>query len=177
MHNTLFADSGGTGTGWVYLDSNGNKVYFDTESYHPSNWNESFWFRFVSFWESKRHLLGYTLNFYGAGCLNTDYATLIREKFESIGFSNVKIKSDLHAAGYSVHKNGKGVVIISGTGSVLFDYFDFHVTNIVGGKGHVLGDEGSGFYFGKLIIEKYRVGSLNDRQISILNELSDLSRL
>ena len=180
MNSILFADSGGTGTDWVYLDTSGKKKTFKTESYHPVNWTDSFWKTVEEFWNSKPFLLEYSIHFFGAGCLNENNCKLLKHKFESFGFNDVRVQSDLHAAGYASVKNGNGAVIISGTGSVLFDFSNEEVSNVIGGKGHLLGDEGSGFYFGKLIIEAYKKSSLSAKQLSILNErvhLSSMSKL
>lgn len=177
MINTLFADSGGTGTDWIYIDAKRDKIVFETESYHPANWGDSFWERIESYWKSNQNLLEYNLRFFGSGCLNTENANLLCEKFQSFGFKDVNVKSDLHAAGFACYPNVEGSVIISGTGSVLFHYDKGEVSNVVGGKGHEIGDEGSGFYFGRLIIEKHRNGTLTEAQLNALNEKIDLLAL
>lgn len=177
MNNILFADSGGTSTDWIFNNADGNIIEFQTESYHPSNWGIDFWERIEQYWKSNQHLLEYSLHFFGAGCLNEENAALLNHKFQSFGFKNVQVKSDLHAAGYACYKNQDGTIIISGTGSVLFHYSYGEVKDIVGGKGHELGDEGSGFYFGKLIIEKFKNRSLSDLQLTELNKKVDLSTL
>lgn len=170
MSKKLFADSGGTGTDWGYLDNNGEKITFKTESYHPVNWTDSFWTRIEEFWKTKESLLDYSLHFYCAGCLNADKARLLNEKFKSIGFKEVQVLSDLHAAGYACVQNGTGSVIIAGTGSVFFDFSQGNVSNIIGGNGHLLGDEGSGFYFGKLVIDSYKNNTLSEKQRPLLIE-------
>jgi len=177
MSNILFADSGGTGTDWVYRNSEGYKIFFETESYHPSNWNEDFWKRFAQYWKSNESLLENKLHFFGAGCFNKKNAQLLQEKFQTVGFVNVQVKSDLHAAGYSSYKRVEGDVIIAGTGSVWFHYSNDSVSQIVGGKGHEIGDEGSGYYFGKLIIERYKNNTLTNPQLEILNNKLDLESL
>lgn len=177
MNNTLFADSGGTGTDWVYTNSEGDKVVFETESYHPVNWNEAFWKRLQLYWASNQNLFNYSLRFFGAGCLNAQNAQLLKDKFQSFGFQNVNVQSDLHAAGLASVQNGEGTIIIAGTGSVLFNFSNGNVSSIIGGKGHLLGDEGSGFFFGKLILEKYKTHSLTEAQLKILRTLVDLEAL
>ena len=165
----LFADSGGTKTDWCFVNTYGVRSYFATESYHPSNWGESFFKRIKSFWETKPELKSAQLFFYGAGCLNSQKAGELSGRFKEFQFSNVWVSSDLHGAGMASYGRKNGTVAIMGTGSVMFSWNDGQVENIIGGLGHEIGDEGSGYYFGKLILNGLINKTLNKKQLDIID--------
>lgn len=173
----LIADSGGTKTDWCFIDSKGKQTFFSTESYHPTNWNESFWVSLNAFWKSHVQYINANLLFYGAGCLDKSCSEELKKQFLSFGFSMVNVKSDLFAAGKSVLGNEEGVVAILGTGSVLFHYDGFIVDNVIGGKGYKEGDEGSGYYFGKLVFDAFINGELSKEQESIVSNCIDKNKI
>jgi glucosamine kinase len=156
----LVADSGGTRTDWCLTDQNSNMHLFETASYHPNEWTESFFEEQSVFWESYPNKDEINLYFFGAGCLNEDKQQVLRDFFGGFGFASVKVASDIHAAGYATIGAGNGAVAIMGTGSVLAIFDNGQVKELRGGLGYALGDEGSGYYFGKLVIENLLNGNL-----------------
>lgn len=156
----LVADSGGTGTEWCYVDPNGCKTYFSGRSYHPLYWSEEFIAEQKVLWSTRKEMLKAKLAFFGAGCLSENKAAEMKRILCSIGFSDVKVRSDLHAAAFSSLSHEDGCFAILGTGSVAAEKLGGHVQNIIGGLGYLLGDEGSGYYFGKLLIQKLLKGEL-----------------
>lgn len=158
----LVADSGGTGTQWCFVDHNGCKTYFSGRSYHPLYWAEEFVQEELKYWSSKKEMLNAELSFFGAGCLGESNALHMKEILKTLGFSNASVRSDLHAAAFSALRNNNGAFAILGTGSVAAELINGTIQNIVGGLGYVLGDEGSGYYFGKLVIVKLLEGELPD---------------
>jgi N-acetylglucosamine kinase-like BadF-type ATPase len=62
----------------------------------------------------------------------------------------VQVTSDMEIALAAAVGDGKGIVLIAGTGSVAFGRSDSGVTARAGGFGAWIGDEGSGFEIGKL---------------------------
>ncbi|MBL4862515.1 MAG: hypothetical protein JKY09_05810 [Crocinitomicaceae bacterium] len=173
----LIADSGGTKTDWCFINSEGHAFYFESESYHPINWSESFWDGCTKFWKDKSEMLNAQLEFYGAGCLNQEVARSLEAKFKQLGFREVVVQSDLHGAGKACVGDGTGTVAIMGTGSVMFRMDKGLVTEVIGGKGHLAGDEGSGYYFGKLIYEAFLQNNLTANQREIIESKIDLEYL
>ncbi len=170
----LIADSGGTQTDWCFVDENLEKHFFTTNSFHPANWGQSFFEEFDAFWNSKKEMKESTVHFYGAGCLNEKNKTIISDYFSKWGFNNFNIFSDVLGACHASLGDQSGVVAILGTGSVLC-YFDGQkITKIKGGLGYLLGDEGSGYYFGKLVVTKYLKSCFSDSlMMSLTNVLGD----
>ncbi len=61
---------------------------------------------------------------------------------------NVFVFSDVDAAYYSFFGQDNGIIVISGTGSVVYGR-NGGKEALLGGLGYLLGDEGGGFWFGK----------------------------
>lgn len=146
--NILLADSGGTKTEWIAI-SNGRIIdQWIGDSMHPvsiEHFNDSI----------PSGYLDYHLEFFGAGCHNEGGKHALSSKLKSLGFISFNVRSDLYEAGLSLFGKNSGCGFISGTGSVVFNYDGQKITDVFGGLGHVLGDEGSGFYFGKLLLVEY----------------------
>ncbi len=60
---------------------------------------------------------------------------------------------DIKAVHYAFFGNGDGIIVISGTGSVVYGKNSGKELQI-GGLGYLLGDEGGGFWFGKEFIKR-----------------------
>jgi len=181
MKTLLIADSGGTRTDWCFVNEQGQRHFFESESYHPTNWNAHFWARIKKFWEDHPLMLNAELHFFGAGCLNESNASLIKNQFGEIGFKQSLIKSDVHAAGIALFGKESGYGAILGTGSVAFEWSGGELNKVVGGKGYKKGDEGSGYYFGKLVFIALEAGELTEKQqqifLSVLNQKEIRSEL
>jgi glucosamine kinase len=158
----LIADSGGTQTDWCFVNEQGDKCFFTTSSFHPSHWNEMFFNEFLIFWNSNPEYKKAFVHFYGAGCLNQNNKIIISEYFEKWGFTDFVIHSDVEGACHSLLGNESGTIGILGTGSVVCEYDGEKITHLKGGFGYLLGDEGSGYYFGKLLLSAYLNGEFSE---------------
>jgi hypothetical protein len=149
---TILAESGGTKTDWRI--KNGNEIIaFETCNFHPRTiekvQNEVIQTLIKTIPQKS------SLFFYGSGCLQKENQEIIKKLFEPIDFKSIYVQSDLIAAGKSIYGTGIGYVGILGTGSVLCKYNNEQIEDLLGGHGYLLGDEGSGYYFGKLVFQKY----------------------
>jgi len=61
---------------------------------------------------------------------------------------NIIITTDAMTALYGAFEGNDGIILISGTGSVLYGYSGGAISR-VGGWGRIIGDEGSGYWIGK----------------------------
>lgn len=66
---------------------------------------------------------------------------------KDIGFKKYSVSSDAHIGLLAIHGKNSGMMIISGTGSIGFAIKDSTLYR-KGGWGHLLGDEGSGYFMG-----------------------------
>jgi N-acetylglucosamine kinase-like BadF-type ATPase len=73
----------------------------------------------------------------------------LRKVFEKkLNYKNILVTSDAMTALYGAFEGEEGIILISGTGSVLYGFSGRDVTR-VGGWGRIFGDEGSGYWLGK----------------------------
>lgn len=148
----LIADSGGTSTDWCFVNADGERTYFSSESYHYSNFNEAYFERMNQFWKEKDLNLDTEIHFYGAGCSLEQNQRIIQKHFNDLGFLKIQVENDLLGACRGLLRQASGLLGILGTGSALAEYNKDESIQIYGGFGYLIGDEGSGFYFGKSLI-------------------------
>jgi hypothetical protein len=151
----LIADSGGSKTDWCLVDHLGNAHYFTTESYHPHRMTEEWILEQAAFWKEYTAIYDLEVHFFGAGCLKENNQGVVKEAFAQWHITNVSVSSDLVGAAYALLGNQDGVIGILGTGSVAAVIRDHRVEQVLGGYGHLLGDEGSGYSFGKHLLYNY----------------------
>lgn len=169
--NVIIGESGGTKTDWVIIKDGSIDREFTTGSLHPLNWTDNFFLELNTFWQCRDDLKKYKTELFVAGCFNPENANKLQTQFEKMGF-HVRVRSDLHAAGFAVYgSNSGGKIAIMGTGSVVFDFHNGDVSNLIGGLGYLQGDEGSAYYFGKLLIEGYCSKTLNELQMDAVQTL------
>ena len=158
----LIADSGGTKTDWA-LQTKETSYFFTTESYHPTTLDHASKLELLTFWRILTKKMKVTCHFFGAGCSSEENQVKIKTHFTTnTHFIHFEVASDLVAAGLSILGDEEGYVGILGTGSVLTYFKDTNVTKILGGFGYLLGDEGSGYYFGKLVLQKFLNNELSE---------------
>jgi glucosamine kinase len=94
--------------------------------------------------------------FYGTGCKNPNNAKKVRSVLKAVfRQSDVEVDHDLTGAARALCQNEKGIVCILGTGSNSCYYNGSKIVKNSPGLGYVLGDEGSGAYLGKKVIQYY----------------------
>jgi N-acetylglucosamine kinase-like BadF-type ATPase len=94
--------------------------------------------------------------FYGTGLSNPQNVTQLKKALKAVFTkASFDIQTDLVAAARATCQNKKGVACILGTGSNTGFYNGKKITKNSPGLGYVLGDEGSGAYLGKKVIQYY----------------------
>lgn len=99
--------------------------------------------------------------FFGAGCSSPDKREMLSNVLSLLfPHAYVSVDSDLLGSAYATCGSEPGLCCILGTGS---NIAYFNGENIFGGKhglGYILGDEGSGSYFGKKLVTDYLYGRM-----------------
>jgi len=151
----IIADSGGSSTTWVFCRKDGSVKQLETRSMHPKflpQWT-------ATDWEELATLLGDVstekLYFYGAGCSQINVQQQLIGYLKQLGFATIEVFPDTLAACRALCQSQKGTVAILGTGSVLLEYDGKAITSLIGGYGSLIGDEGSGFHFARLVLNDY----------------------
>ncbi|MEO8664687.1 MAG: BadF/BadG/BcrA/BcrD ATPase family protein [Ignavibacteria bacterium] len=97
-----------------------------------------------------------------AGAREDNDRKKLKSSFQRIlGFKDVLVTTDAMTALYGAFEGDEGIILISGTGSVLYGFSKGKLTRI-GGWGRIIGDEGSGYWIGKralnLLMKEYEKG-------------------
>jgi glucosamine kinase len=101
--------------------------------------------------------------YYGTGCANPNNAKLVKKAVKQVfPTAQVDVNHDLLAAARSLCGTDKGIACILGTGSNSCYYNGKKIVKNSPGLGYVLGDEGSGAYLGKKVIQYYLYGTFDD---------------
>lgn len=153
----LVADSGSSKTDWRAYGSN-QTLSFDTQGINPYFVNAQDVVKILS---KNKDLAKYAeeikeVYFFGSGCSSPDKHEVISNGLSAF-FTKafISVDNDLIGSAYATCGNNEGLNCILGTGSNIsyFDGKEVHKSNH--GLGYVLGDEGSGTYFGKKVLVAY----------------------
>ena len=154
---TLIADSGSTKTDWRVIDANGQIHQAKTQGLNPYH-------------QSADEIAGVLqtalvpqlsisveqIFFYGAGCANPSVNQTVEQALrQTFPGSDVQVASDLLAAARSLCGHHAGIACILGTGANSCLYDGQSVMDNVPPLGYILGDEGSGTYLGKELLNRY----------------------
>lgn len=158
----LVADSGSSKTDWMGYSPD-ETISFSTQGINPYFLNAHDIFKLFS---KKKEIAAYAeqvreIYFFGAGCSSPDKVEVISNGISSF-FTNayVSVEHDLLGSAYATCGDQKGLTCILGTGSNISYYDGKEVHNGLHGLGYVLGDEGSGTFFGRKMITSYLYGQM-----------------
>ena len=94
--------------------------------------------------------------FYGAGCSSVTLDAIIQEGLNRVFTNaNVLVGHDLEACAFATYYGEPEISCILGTGSNSCYFDGEEVTEAVPSLAYILGDEGSGSYFGKRLLQDY----------------------
>jgi glucosamine kinase len=153
----LIADSGSTKTEWCLLKNNKTTI-FTSQGMSPYFVNaaqvESIILKEVMPLLKKNK--PDAIYFYGTGCKNPENVKMFKKVFQKIfEHASVHVDHDLSGAAKALCGNEKGIACILGTGSNSCYYNGKRIVTNSPGLGFILGDEGSGAYLGKKVIQHY----------------------
>lgn len=101
--------------------------------------------------------------YYGTGCANPANAKSVNKALKEVfPKAKIEINTDLMAAARSVCGKKKGIGCILGTGSNSCYYNGKTIVKNSPGIGYVLGDEGSGAYLGRKVIQYYLYNTFDE---------------
>ena|SRR5688572_8143048 len=161
----LIADSGATKCEWCLISENNRKQIVITQGISP------YFLDALQVEVILRNELLPSLKkkpvdhiyYYGTGCSNPSNAALIHKAISTVFTkAKVEVSHDLMGAARSVCGDEKGIACILGTGSNSCYFDGIKVVKNSPGLGYVLGDEGSGAYLGKKVIQYYLYGTFDE---------------
>ena len=157
MSDILIADSGSTKCEWVLL-RNGRPKTIITQGLSPYFLNTEEILTILSneLLPNIKKANVSKIFFYGTGLSNPNNVKLVTKALKKLfAGANIQVTHDLLAAARALCGDQKGIACILGTGSNSCYYNGHRIVKNSPGIGYVLGDEGSGAYLGKKVIQYY----------------------
>lgn len=110
-----------------------------------------------------KNILPDAVFFYGTGCANPENVKSVKKALATVfPGSKLTVATDLMAAAKAVCGKEKGIACILGTGSNSCYYNGKSIVKNSPGIGYVLGDEGSGAYLGKKVVQYYMYNTFDE---------------
>ncbi|RYG04347.1 MAG: N-acetylglucosamine kinase [Chitinophagaceae bacterium] len=161
----LIADSGATKCEWCYIDGRKKKHQLTTQGISPYFLNtaeiESL-LRLELVPGLKKAVID-QVYYYGTGCKNPENVKSIKKAISKVfPEAKVDVATDLMAAARALCGDEKGIVSILGTGSNSCYFDGKKIKKNSPGLGYVLGDEGSGAYLGKKVLQYYLYNTFDE---------------
>ena len=162
----LICDSGSTKADWIIIGENKLLSEFQTDGLNPVHLSGELIFQKLS---SEKIIADASKKitdvfFFGAGCGNAEGQARMTSVLKKIfTAAKVTVDNDLAAAALATCGKEPGVVSILGTGSncCYYDGSSIHLENF--GLGYILGDEGSGAWFGKKLLRAFLYEQLPEK--------------
>lgn len=154
---TLIADSGSTKAAWCLL-KDGQQQTFSTQGISPYFLAEQ---QIVALLKAELlpQLKSVEIDqvcYYGSGCAGEQNRAIVqRALHQTFSKAHISVTHDLMAAARATCGAAKGVACILGTGSNSCSFDGTSIVKNSPGLGYVLGDEGSGAYLGKKVLQYY----------------------
>ncbi|MET0244308.1 MAG: N-acetylglucosamine kinase, partial [Flavitalea sp.] len=161
----LIADSGATKCEWCYIDGRKKKHQFTTQGISPYFLNTAEIEALLRL-ELVPGLTKAVIDevfYYGTGCKNPENVKSIKKAISKVfPDAKVEVATDLMGAARALCGDEKGIVSILGTGSNSCYFDGKKIKKNSPGLGYVLGDEGSGAYLGKKVLQYYLYNTFDD---------------
>lgn len=159
----LVIDSGAYKSDWMLALPETEPFYFRSRGINPFFSSEK---EIVAVLQNIQEISPYTdqiseIYFFGSGCTNPDRRELVSNaltRFFPHAF--VSIETDLMGSAFATCGCSKGYVAILGTGSNITFFDGMTVQPSRHGVGFILGDEGSGAWFGKKLLTSFLYESM-----------------
>ena len=164
----LIADSGSTKCEWCLIN-NGKKKTILTQGISPYFLDTTQIIELL-----QKELLPKLKNveianiyFYGTGLSNVNNVKIVNAALKKLfKGAKIEINHDLLAAARALCGNNKGIACILGTGSNSCYFNGKKIVKNSPGLGYVLGDEGSGAYLGKKVLQYYLYQTFDEDLLS-----------
>lgn len=155
MH--IIVDSGSTKSDWVVL-SNEKKHFYSTMGFNPYFHKSELIVSAINEEEGLSKIKDDVefVYYYGAGCSSQELNAIIENALRQVFVKAVVlVDHDLTACALATYDNEPSISCIIGTGSNSCYFDGTTVFEEVPALGYILGDEGSGSYFGKQLLAAF----------------------
>jgi N-acetylglucosamine kinase-like BadF-type ATPase len=154
----LIADSGSSKTDWALVENKENIKFLKSKGINPFFQSSEEVFQIV------KETFGFTglcdnidkIYFYGAGCIKGQNSYIVEKGLmQFFDKALAEVNDDMIGAARALFFKDKGIACILGTGANSCKYDGTNIIEKISALGFILGDEGSGAYFGKQLINNY----------------------
>jgi len=178
MNNYIIADSGATKCQWTIVQNNKRQSVstMGISPYFLSTENIAALLEKAFSKKVKTDKIN-AIYFYGTGLSNPDNVKSLKKALRLV-FKNAKfdIQTDLVAAARATCQTEKGIACILGTGSNTGYYNGKKIVKNSPGLGYVLGDEGSGAYLGKKVLQYFLYQTFDEELMICFSKKYNLDR-
>lgn len=163
MKSILIADSGSTKTDWCLLQDK-KKKHIITQGLSPYFYNEEQISEILKkeLIPKLKDVVPDEIFFYGTGCSSPANSNIVKKAIRRHYKTNIKVDHDLMGAAKALCGDEKGIACILGTGSNSCFYNGRKIVKNSPGLGYILGDEGSGAYMGKKVIQYFLYNTFDE---------------
>ncbi len=167
----LIADSGSTKCEWALVNGKKSKK-FSTIGISPYFLTQQQIIDLLATSvvpKTKQEIISH-IYFYGTGLGNAENLKTLKTALKKVFITGkIEVNTDMLGAARSLLQNQKGIACILGTGSNAAYYDSKKITKNSPGLGYVLGDEGSGSYLGKKVLQHYLYNTFDEELIANFN--------
>ncbi|MEO8414283.1 MAG: BadF/BadG/BcrA/BcrD ATPase family protein [Ginsengibacter sp.] len=160
----LIADSGSTKTEWALLQGK-KKSIINSQGMSPYFINELQAEHIIraEVLPGLKKAAVEEIYYYGTGCTSPENSRMFKKVFKKIfPGASVLVDSDVAGAAKALCGDEKGIACILGTGSSSCYYNGRRIAKNNPGLGFILGDEGSGAYLGKKVIQYFLYNTFDE---------------
>jgi glucosamine kinase len=160
----LIADSGSTKTEWCLLNGK-KKTIFTSQGMSPYFINAIQMENIIKLevLPALKKIPVEEIYYYGTGCGNPVNVKMVKKVLKNIfPGALIIVDTDVAGAAKALCGNEKGIACILGTGSSCCYYNGKRIVKNSPGLGYILGDEGSGAYLGKKVIQYYLYNTFDE---------------
>jgi N-acetylglucosamine kinase-like BadF-type ATPase len=160
----LVADSGSSKTDWLLAVPQQEPLQFKTGGLNPYFLTEKEMVKILQ--DQGADMIAHAaevteIYFFGAGCSSPDRHEIVTNALSQLfPKAYISADSDLLGSAYATCGHEKGLCCVLGTGSNISFFDGEEVHSSKHGLGYVLGDEGSGTWFGKALITDFLYGNM-----------------
>jgi N-acetylglucosamine kinase-like BadF-type ATPase len=177
----LIADSGSTKCDWMLIRENEETMSFSTMGFNPFFHNEAVISNAI---RQNTDMCQFadevTLLFlYSAGCSSKELKAVVERALRTVFTkATILVDHDLVGAAFATWDDNPAITGILGTGSnsCYFDGDNVKQAHLGLGMGYILGDEGSGSYYGKILLRQFLSNALPAEIHEVLKNEYKLSR-
>lgn len=161
----LIADSGATKAEWCLLMNDKTKSVI-TQGISPYFFDEQ---KIVDLLQKElmprfpKGTVISEIHYYGTGMRNPDNVKMMKKSLLQVfSKASVEVSDDMLSAARALNGTEKGLACNLGTGSFSCYYNGKKITQQAPGIGYILGDEGSGAYLGKKVIQYFLYNTFDE---------------